>query len=1042
MKTLIIFISMLLATVGLAVPTNAPPPQYLTVTTDTNGALTAPLSFWMANTAAIAAAAGAGSQSPLIADVNAAHFSITNLNKLQATNSLALTNAAGTNIVSSTGQTNTVGGVAVYKQAAGALSITGDATFAGNGGSTSTYVATATDSLGHWSWQAPGSSSFSGNVTQFTGNSIKDSANVSNLIVHAGLSSTGSTYADGLFGWSDSTGEVDIGDSASDHHGTHIQIADSSGQSISLTASGGITLAGAVTGSSLIIPGTTALNGLTSMTATVTNQTTLKGWLFANGASNTFTGPIDIQSAATNRGATTMLSTLNVAGFTTVAGESNSANGGVAGTLVVAGAQTNLGTFKVLGTTTVAGETNTGNGGVGGTLVVAGAQTNLGNLVVLGTLTTGVAGDVTGTTAATVVSTVGGVTAANVASGANLANAATTASTANTIVKRDSVGAIEASSLYGQYVVSAGNNPQKVIWILKGTNYQASTFSTPFTFTASVGSTNFTLSAAVATIANGWVPGMQFGISNTQYWVELVKDSTHVSASASGHVGGADRNITASDANISPPEEIIFDNTGSVVACVIAGDGSIVQITEGNSASTEWVSSTTGGHYLVEYSSGRLHFNNTFGEVLGMYDNAANASCFINQNYNIRIPIGNDQGPLSFFSSILNANLSQLGTVTAMTLTTSNLATFKGGNTNTDLGASGNTVLTVTTNLTSFTAPYATASTAAIFDSSKNLVSSATTSAELAGIHAGGTIAAVSGANLTSLNGSSVSTGTVSGAFINIDGTTIKSVGGQLQATGTSDASTNGMTVVYTNLSLGTIYTNNYGFPMTVQGVSAVYTEAAVAGASAISLSLTNGAFITNINTAQVTALGVATGSMTNAFPTFVVTNGGTFKFNDASSGAGNSATVLGMELTYVQQLCVATSFAGNGIGLTNVQANTPAWTNQAASGSTTNFIINLSGAPNVVINLAADGCVTGLTNGPGSVAVTFNCGDGANHNVLIPAAMHLQGATNIISQVKGTNDLIVVTNGFVLNMVFKPVQVVANPNATNDIAFMGESGN
>lgn len=439
---------MLLATVGLAVPTNAPPPKYTSVTTDTNGNLTAPLNLWTQNAAAISAAiSGGASQTPLTTDVNGAHFSITNLNKLQATNSLALTNVAGTNIVSSTGQTNTVGGVAVYKQAAGALAITGNATFAGNGGSTSSYVPTATDSAGNWSWQAPtGSGSFSGNPTQFTGNSIKSGYITTNAVLNGTVTGT----------------SVGTGASQLLQYDANVNLTLTGGGAVLVTNGGTIIADG---GGSFIVQGTgigqnfttQQDNVTTSMSETVSNQTTLKGWLFANGASNTFTGPLDIQSTATNRGATTMLSTLNVAGFTSVAGESNSVNGGVAGTLVVAGAQTNLGNLKVLGTTTMTGFTNNGTGGVGGTLVVAGAQTNLGNVVVLGTLTAAVAGDVTGTTAATVVSTVGGVTAANVASGATAANNATTSTSVGTIVLRDNTGAI-----YGNKYVAMTLTPSNI----------------------------------------------------------------------------------------------------------------------------------------------------------------------------------------------------------------------------------------------------------------------------------------------------------------------------------------------------------------------------------------------------------------------------------------------------------------------------------------------------------------------------------------------------------------------------------------------------
>lgn len=311
--------------------------------------------------------------------------------------------------------------------------------------------------------------------------------------------------------------------------------------------------------------------------------------------------------------------------------------------------------------------------------------------------------------------------------------------------------------------------------------------------------------------------------------------------------------------------------------------------------------------------------------------------------------------------------------------------------------------------------------------------------------------------SLTSLNATQLTSGTVPVSRIplattslvggvSVDGTTVLINGsGQISATGTSDASTNGYTVIWTNLALNVVYTNTYGSPMLVNGLTPVFITAVVAGRCTMNISMTNSGVATNITPSQVTVglLGSSAGNMTNSAMSFIITNGGTFCITDTSTGAGNSVVTAGnVSFAYVQQLAVANNFAGNGGGLTNIHANALQWTNQTASGSITNFIIDLSGAPNVVINLLADGCVTGLTNGPGSVSVTVNCGDGSPHNFLIPSAFHLLGNTNIISAIKGTNSLIVVTNTCELALVFKPIQVAISPNGTNSMAFMGESGN
>jgi hypothetical protein len=112
-------------------PTNNLVPASVAVVSGTNGALMAPANFFAANSNLLNASVSAVAlQSPWLANENVAGFALTNANYIQGTNYASLTNAAGTNIIGSTGQTNTVGGAIVYSQAAGIVSASA---FAGNG---------------------------------------------------------------------------------------------------------------------------------------------------------------------------------------------------------------------------------------------------------------------------------------------------------------------------------------------------------------------------------------------------------------------------------------------------------------------------------------------------------------------------------------------------------------------------------------------------------------------------------------------------------------------------------------------------------------------------------------------------------------------------------------------------------------------------------------------------------------------------------------------------------------------------------------------
>lgn len=243
---------------------------------------------------------------------------------------------------------------------------------------------------------------------------------------------------------------------------------------------------------------------------------------------------------------------------------------------------------------------------------------------------------------------------------------------------------------------------------------------------------------------------------------------------------------------------------------------------------------------------------------------------------------------------------------------------------------------------------------------------------------------------------------------------------------------TNGLTVVYTNVVLGTIYTNNYGYPIIVSGVSFVPTAAVVAGTCAVKMAMTNSGVASNIYASEITValIGSMSGTSTNAFPTFIITNGGTFAFTDVSTGAGNSAAVTGGQFVYVQQLSIANTFQGGGSGLTNLSANAPGESNIVTYTSGTNIYPDLSGKMRVPINITNNILFTYPTNGPGICEYqVFGLGGTNTFVLLFP--------TNVISPLQsnmftgyGTNWGIVISNGWKIN--FEDKRGVANPNGTN----------
>lgn len=181
---LIIFCLLLLAYRVDAVPTNSPVIANISVTTDTNGNLLAPSTFWTANAAginAVVSGGGGGSAFPLVANANAGGFSITNISKLGATNSMSITNATGTNTIAATGQTNTVGGAQVYKQAGGNVTAT---SFTGSGANLTGLVVAG---------GGTGVSSINAGIVQYQGQAAQDNTSYfADLVNNTIVSPTGS----------------------------------------------------------------------------------------------------------------------------------------------------------------------------------------------------------------------------------------------------------------------------------------------------------------------------------------------------------------------------------------------------------------------------------------------------------------------------------------------------------------------------------------------------------------------------------------------------------------------------------------------------------------------------------------------------------------------------------------------------------------------------------------------------------------------------------------------------------------------------------
>lgn len=182
-----------------------------------------------------------------------------------------------------------------------------------------------------------------------------------------------------------------------------------------------------------------------------------------------------------------------------------------------------------------------------------------------------------------------------------------------------------------------------------------------------------------------------------------------------------------------------------------------------------------------------------------------------------------------------------------------------------------------------------------------------------------------------------------------------------LTLTNLAGLTTNGLTVIRTNFAVATPWTNTYGYPVIVAECMAVLSEASVAGRSGIGWTVTGANGCSN-SVSQVTAIGIATGATSNGIPSLLVDVSGVVTFTDISTGAGNSATVVGGQVAYIQQLSVANSgtFTGTVTAATGAIATLTAGTATVTNNATLNTI----SANGLVVtnNITNKGAIVGNT--------------------------------------------------------------------------------
>lgn len=551
--------------------------------------------------------------------------------------------------------------------------------------------------------------------------------------------------------------------------------------------------------------------------------------------------------------------------------------------------------------------------------------------------------------------------------------------------------ASNAVYLSGPLVSSPLNNPYSYGIKLSPTNSYLTSDTTKVTggvaYTLSVSNNGYlwTASQPVILQANGWMPNLTFAITNdnNQLWVTDIVDSTHFHAQEYGTYGSfhAYTNVTAI---IYPPALWCSDAGGSIVGLVIGADGGVHIVgsyNPGNSASLI-MGQKTNIYQMIVNSSGtpRLSFVTQGMEPFCVSHDAQNGSFYILSNSITSVlPITASSfiGVGSALTLLNAANLAS-GIVPTARLapggTNGNVLTYTNGAMALmpPPSASGSgTVTSVTGDGVVTTGTITTSGSFALVPAPANSILVNSTGSTAAPAYSA--TPAFSGANVTSLNGSSISSGTV------------------------ADARLSGNAALL-NAS------------QTFTGADTFSTPPTMSGANITSSSITDGSLSANValRSSSQTFSGQNTFSgATNAF--VGITASGTARITGAMSSDGGLVGTDGNGNMTNQMTTSAHGFIGGGLKITNGVLNLGVWASDNAGNLYPTNAPATSGAS--ISNLVATNLTGIIPDANLSTNVTLQketaLGFISTTNVIIPINTNTLGYTLTLT----TNANLLLTN-------------------------------
>ncbi|HEY3854797.1 MAG TPA: hypothetical protein VGO67_10425, partial [Verrucomicrobiae bacterium] len=695
------------------------------------------------------------------------------------------------------------------------------------------------------------------------------------------------------------------------------------------------------------------------------------GVLAANGAASANTAnTIILRDATGSFSAGTITATNftgNGVGLTNIPG--SSITGTLANTLLTnvffLNASNNL-TNVVIATNTANQISGTFTGSLNGNATIATTATTATSFSGL------LAGDVTGAQSATVISSVGGQSAANVASGALAANGAASANTANTIIVRDSNGSFSAGTV-------------------TATNFTGN----------GVGLTNVPGSSITGTLANTLLTNVFFLNASNNLANVLVATNlaNQISGTFTGSLNGNAATATTAITAGSFSGSLAGDVTGAQSATVVSSVGgqSAANVASATLAANGASSANT-ANTLVErdatgsFAAGTVTATNFTGNGVGLTN----------------IPGSSITGTLAntlltnvFF---LNASNNLTSVVVATNTANQISGTFAGS-----LNGNATTATTATT-AGSFSGSLAGD---VIGTQSATVVSSV--GGQSAANVASGTLAANGAASANTANTlverdatGSFSAGTVTATNFTGNGSGLTSIPGS-SITGTLDDAllTNVFFLSASNNLVNVIVATN-----TANQISGTFTGSLNGNAAS---STTAGSFsgslagdVTGTQSATVVS-SVGGQSAANVASATLAANGA------ASANTANTLVERDATGSFAAGMVTATSFTGNGIGLTNIPGSSITGTLDDALLTNVFFLSASNNLPNILVatNLAnqISGSFIGSLNGNAASSTTATSFSGSlagdvtgTQSATVVSSVGGQSAANVASGALAAN--------------------------------------